>query len=172
MTYIPATWEDYNNGCPLKIIQGATNSDVFTLTQSVGTTGLVDRGTYSGVTAYIVGDIVLYNGTTYACILASTGNLPTNATYWALCKQINLSNLTGSILFYSTQDNSTPFLSLTTENGGLSFGGVLGTVTRLITATQSASFAHQSGTWIFKLVNGSNVDRLITGKFVLDFEGV
>jgi hypothetical protein len=38
---------------------------------------------YSSTTAYAVNDFVLYNGTIYVCILASTGNLPTNTTYWS-----------------------------------------------------------------------------------------
>jgi hypothetical protein len=37
---------------------------------------------YSNTTAYVVNDFVLYNGTLYVCIAATTGNLPTNATYW------------------------------------------------------------------------------------------
>jgi hypothetical protein len=40
------------------------------------------KGTYSGATAYTVDDVVEYNGSSYICILASTGNLPTNATYF------------------------------------------------------------------------------------------
>ncbi|SHI42156.1 hypothetical protein [Parasporobacterium paucivorans] len=38
--------------------------------------------TYSAVKAYVVNNKVAYNGSSYVCILASTGNLPTNATYW------------------------------------------------------------------------------------------
>ena len=34
-------------------------------------------------TPYVVGDIVLSGGITYYCILANTGNIPPNATYWA-----------------------------------------------------------------------------------------
>jgi hypothetical protein len=40
------------------------------------------KGTYSGATAYTIDDVVSYNGSSYICILASTGNLPTNATYF------------------------------------------------------------------------------------------
>jgi hypothetical protein len=40
------------------------------------------QGAYAGGTAYAVDDVVSYNGSSYVCILASTGNLPTNATYW------------------------------------------------------------------------------------------
>jgi hypothetical protein len=45
------------------------------------------QGTYAGGTAYSVDDVVSYNGTSYVCILASTGNLPTNATYWNVMAQ-------------------------------------------------------------------------------------
>jgi hypothetical protein len=40
------------------------------------------QGAYAGGTAYVVDDVVSYNGSSYVCKLASTGNLPTNATYW------------------------------------------------------------------------------------------
>ena len=40
------------------------------------------KGAYAGGTAYVVDDVVSYNGSSYVCILASTGNLPTNTTYW------------------------------------------------------------------------------------------
>jgi hypothetical protein len=40
------------------------------------------QGAYAGGTAYAVDDVVSYNGSSYVCKLASTGNLPTNATYW------------------------------------------------------------------------------------------
>ena len=42
------------------------------------------KGTYAGGTAYVVDDVVYYNGSSYVCILASTGNLPTDTTYWQL----------------------------------------------------------------------------------------
>ena len=38
---------------------------------------------YSSLTSYAVGDKVLYNASLYVCILASTGNAPTNTTYWS-----------------------------------------------------------------------------------------
>ena len=40
------------------------------------------KGTYAGGTAYTIDDVVSYNGSSYICIQASTGNLPTNATYF------------------------------------------------------------------------------------------
>jgi len=49
--------------------------------------GVASKGTYSGATQYYVNDIVLYNSSSYICILASIGNLPTNGTYWNLLVQ-------------------------------------------------------------------------------------
>ena len=40
------------------------------------------KGAYAGGTAYVVDDVVSYSGSSYICKLASTGNLPTNGTYW------------------------------------------------------------------------------------------
>ncbi len=37
---------------------------------------------YNGATAYDVGDLVSSGGVNYYCIAATTGNLPTNPTYW------------------------------------------------------------------------------------------
>lgn len=39
---------------------------------------------YNALTAYVPLNKVYYNGSTYQCILASTGNLPTNTTYWKI----------------------------------------------------------------------------------------
>ena len=62
------------------------------------------KGAYAGGTAYVVDDVVEYNGSSYICILASTGNLPTNATYWELMasKGTDTSVLTtqGDVLYH------------------------------------------------------------------------
>ena len=39
---------------------------------------------YSATTAYVVGDKVLYNAVLYVCIQNSTGNAPSNTTYWSV----------------------------------------------------------------------------------------
>lgn len=54
-----------------------------------GTAGVVDRGTYSGATAYEANDIVLNNGSTWIALQSTTGNappvLPTESNaYWRL----------------------------------------------------------------------------------------
>jgi len=42
------------------------------------------RGAYAGGTAYTVDDVVSSGGSSYVCILASTGNAVSNATYWSV----------------------------------------------------------------------------------------
>ena len=42
------------------------------------------KGAYAGGTAYVVDDVVESGGSSYVCILASTGNTPPNGTYWNL----------------------------------------------------------------------------------------
>lgn len=51
-------------------------------TVNLGRIKFVWQGAYNGATAYVADDVVSYNGSSYICILASTGNLPTNTTYW------------------------------------------------------------------------------------------
>lgn len=48
---------------------------------------LTFQGAYAGGTTYYPNDVVTYSGSSYICILQSTGNLPTNATYFTLLAQ-------------------------------------------------------------------------------------
>ena len=43
----------------------------------------VFQGAYNASTAYVVDDIVTFDGESFICILASTGNATSNATYWS-----------------------------------------------------------------------------------------
>lgn len=49
--------------------------------------GLNPTGAYNGATAYNKGDSVSYNGSSYVAIQSTTGNLPTNTTYWQVLAQ-------------------------------------------------------------------------------------
>jgi len=42
------------------------------------------KSAYNNSTAYVVDDMVSYQSQSYICKLASTGNVPTNTTYWDL----------------------------------------------------------------------------------------
>lgn len=54
------------------------------------------KGTYNGATAYTIDDVVEYNGSSYICKLASTGNLPTNTTYFDVMSQAGTNGTNGT----------------------------------------------------------------------------
>jgi len=76
-------------------------------TVNLGRIKFVWQGAYNGATAYVADDVVSYNGSSYICILASTGNLPTNTTYWNLMAQTgtditSIAGLAqGDVLYYN-----------------------------------------------------------------------
>ena len=57
---------------------------------------------YKASTAYVVGNKVSYLGSSYRCILASTGNLPTDPTYWLLIAQKGDNTNAGAVTFTPT----------------------------------------------------------------------
>lgn len=57
------------------------------MSASAGKVLLMPKGDYNSETAYSVLDWVRYQGAAYVCKQASTGNLPTNTTYWQLLTQ-------------------------------------------------------------------------------------
>ena len=79
------------------------------------------KNTYSGATAYEKDDVVKYNGNVYYCKLASTGNLPTNTTYWDLMVE-------GTNILTTLGD-------LVTHNGTTSVRFGLGANGQVLTAT-------------------------------------
>lgn len=74
-TSIPALAKSHRKGAQVKI----TDHPALILMYS---RSLVWQGAYSGATAYSPKDAVTYNNASYICKLSSTGNLPTNSTYW------------------------------------------------------------------------------------------
>lgn len=68
-----------NGTQPIQIISTAsTRTSITATTERHDSPG----GAYAGGTTYDVDDVVSYSGSNYVCILATTGNLPTNTTYW------------------------------------------------------------------------------------------
>lgn len=63
---------------------GDVNNRVIGLAYTLPATGLFGQTAYAAGTAYVRGNTCSYSGNIYVCILASTGNLPTNTTYWVL----------------------------------------------------------------------------------------
>jgi hypothetical protein len=74
-------WKNYKGATGAQGLQGEPGVD--------GTDGLdiTWKGNYAAETAYVINDAVFYNGSSYICKLASTGNLPTDTTYWDLMAQ-------------------------------------------------------------------------------------
>lgn len=58
-------------------------------------TVMVYRGTHSGATAYVVGDVVIASSILYRCISAHTNQTPPNGTYWAVLTSAGVSAHTG-----------------------------------------------------------------------------
>jgi len=97
----------YNNSSYICILNSTgnlpTNTTYWSLLALAGTNGtngtngtsFIWRGAYNGATAYVANDVVSYNNSTYICILASTGNLPTNTTYWSLMAAAGAGNVVG-----------------------------------------------------------------------------
>ena len=56
------------------------------------------KGAYAGGTAYAVDDVVSSGGSSYVCILASTGNAVSNGTYWELMSSAGTNGTDGTDL--------------------------------------------------------------------------
>ena len=56
-------------------------------TIDIGKIKPVFKGTYDNSTAYVLDDIVYYNGSSYVAKTSTTGNLPTDTTKWNLLAQ-------------------------------------------------------------------------------------
>lgn len=87
---------------------------------------------------------------------------------------IDLTGMTGRMQVRDSYGASTPILDLTTANGGIILGGVLGTVQILIAASVMSALTvpdigsdHPTlfGYYDIELVNGLVVTRLVQGTF-------
>jgi hypothetical protein len=78
---------------------------------------------------------------------------------------VNLTGFTGRMQVRADVESTGTVLSLTTENGGLTLGGALGTI--LVTVSATATAAVAAGTYVYdlELVQGSTVTRLVQGSF-------
>ena len=70
---------------------------------SLGYATITFQGAYASGTTYYPNDIVTYNSQTYICILQSTGNLPTNATYWSLLAAKGTDGTNGEVTLSTAQ---------------------------------------------------------------------
>ena len=69
-------------------------------------------------------------------------------------------------------DSDTKVVDLTTENGGITLGGALGTITLAMTATATAALSPMTdGRWDLELISaGGTVTRLVQGRCIISLE--
>ena len=81
----------------------------------------------------------------------------------------DLPGYTARMYLKRRKTDDTAIVELTTENGGLTLGGALGTIAILITATVTATLDY-SGVYDLEMVSGTNVRRLVEGNYPLSTE--
>ena len=80
---------------------------------------------------------------------------------------INLTVFTsGEMDLRANPESDTAIVTLTTANGGITLGGSAGTVTLLISATNTANLTAQDGVYDLEITSGTGVvSRLLEGSF-------
>ena len=78
---------------------------------------------------------------------------------------IDLTGFTARMQMRETVEASTPFLTLTTENSGITLGGVAGTINILATAVATSAITATGGVYDLEIVSGDTitVTRLLEG---------
>jgi hypothetical protein len=105
-------------------------------------------------------------------IVAEQGATLTRTITWnnTAGQPINLTNYTARMQVRNDYDSSTALLTLTTENGGIALGGVLGTVVLTVSASSMALVASGSYVYDLELVLSDVVTRLVQGSFTVNAE--
>lgn len=81
---------------------------------------------------------------------------------------IDLSGYTARMQVRSTVESATAIVSLTTANGRIEIDGPLGTVTLILTATETDALPAAAYLYDLELVSGTgDVQRLLEGRFVV-----
>jgi hypothetical protein len=93
------------------------------------TTNVTPKGVYSASTTYGVGDTVSFGNSSYIAIQPTTGNAPTNTTYWQLLASSSTNKLTttarnltgstipaGAVVYFSGVNGNLPTLALSQAN--------------------------------------------------------
>lgn len=83
---------------------------------------------------------------------------------------IDLTGYTARMQVRNDYTSSTTVLSLTTENGQITLGGALGTVTLLVSATDMSALSALNFIYDLEMVNGGTVTRLVEGTFMVNAE--
>lgn len=80
---------------------------------------------------------------------------------------VDLNGYTARMQVRESYNSKTFIVELTTENGGITLGGGLGTIDLYIDDLVTQTFLAKEYVYDIELVSGSNVYRLIEGKFIV-----
>lgn len=83
---------------------------------------------------------------------------------------INLTGYTARMQVRNDYASPATVLALTTENSRITLGGVAGTITLSVLASDMAAISAGSYVYDLELVNGSAVTRLVQGTFAVNAE--
>lgn len=143
----------------LAVEKGDTGDDS-TVPGPTGPKGVNWQGTYSGATAYVEDDGVLYNGSSWRALGATTGNAPptlptTSNTWWELIARAGTdgagtvaSVAAGTGIAVDNTDPTAPEVSVVAFTGDSGAGGALGGVPAPAAGDAAANkFLKADGTW-------------------------
>lgn len=85
--------------------------------------GITFQGEYDNLTTYSLGDSVSYNGSSYVAIQSTTGNDPTNTTYWQLIAEKGDTGATGATGTSYQEEFETVSKNLKSWNASFSYTG-------------------------------------------------
>ena len=103
-------------------------------TIDIGKIKPVFKGTYDNSTAYVLDDIVYYNGSSYVAKTSTTGNLPTDTTKWNI-----LASGSGGIWDSNLSIGSAGQVVKVSSGGALEFGTLASDCVKLATTTISSN---------------------------------
>lgn len=62
---------------------------------------------------------------------------------------------------------ATPIVELTTENGGITLGGLEGTIDLFISATDTGALPSANAFYDLKLINGGTIETVLSGNAII-----
>lgn len=83
---------------------------------------------------------------------------------------VNLTGYTARMQIRDSANGATVLTELTTANGKITLGGVAGTITLALSATETAALTWTWGQYNLELATGSHVDRLLEGRVTVRSE--
>lgn len=132
------------------------------MSASAGRVLLIPKGEYNSQTTYQPLDMVYYNGNSYVCKLTSTGNLPTNTTYFQkMTEAPQAADMTGATSSAAGAHGLVPAPAAGDQDkvlkGDGTWGDVRGGPAYGESSTAAATAAKTATISGFKLVTGASV---------------